>query len=258
MSLFSSFPNVELQVDDFVVTNPMEGAPSDTLLAVGRLSGAIDLRAYLKNKEIILHDLTLSRGKINIYTSESGETNYAIFHPSEEKAEEPSEFDLGKLMSAADLKKIALEDVDIKYISTPDTLSAELADVGLRLSGAMRGESLRGELNLAVSAISLTTSAGPMASEWPLSLDVPFKAEAGVATLDGASLALADLIELAAEGTVAKDGEAIVTDLSLNLSELDLQKTLAALPESLKEMVSATLMCTQQMTQASFSLNSLV
>lgn len=238
VSLFSSFPNVELQVDNFVVTNPIAGAPSDTLLAVGRLSGAIDLRAYLKNKEIILHDLTLSRGKINIYTSESGETNYAIFPQTEEKTEEPTELDLGKLMSAADLKKIALEDVDIKYISTPDTLSAELADVNLRLSGAMRGESLRGELNLAVNAISLTTSAGPMASEWPLSLDVPFKAEAGVATIDGASLALADLIELTAEGTVAKDGEAIDTDLTLNLSELDLQKTLAALPESFKEMVS--------------------
>lgn len=238
VSLFSSFPNLELQVDNFVITNPMAGAPSDTVVSVGRLSGAIDVKAYLKEKEIILHDLTLSSGDINIFTDASGNTNYAIFPAQAEKAEEePTAFDLGKIMSAADLKKIALEDVDIKYISTPDTLSAELAGVNLSLSGAMRGDALRGELLFGIEAINLTTSAGPLATEWPLSLKVPFKAEAGVATLDKATLSVADLIELAVEGTLGKDGEAIDTDLLLTLSELDIENTLAALPSSFRDLV---------------------
>ncbi len=238
ISLFSSFPNLELQIDDFVITNNMVSAPSDTLLSVGRLSGAIDVKAYLKNKEIILHDLTLSRGTINLFIDAEGNTNYAIFPAQAEKEnEEPSSLDLGKIMSAADLKKIALEDVDIQYISIPDTLSAGLSGVDLSLSGAMRGESLRGALSLGIEAIDLATSAGPLATDWPLSLNIPFKADSGVATLNKATLSVADLIELAVEGTLGKEDEAINTNLLLTLGELDIEKTLAALPASFKELV---------------------
>lgn len=238
VSLFSSFPNLELQVDNFVITNPMEGAPSDTVVSVGRLSGAIDVKAYLKNKEIVLHDLTLSRGDINIFTDASGKANYAIFPAKEEEiVEEPTTFDLGKIMSAADLKKIALEEVDIKYISTPDTLKAELEGVNLALNGSMRGETLRGQLLFGIEAIDLTISSDPLATDWPLSLKIPFKAEDGMATLDKATLSVADLIELALDGTLSKEGEAISTDLSLKVSDLDVGKTLAALPASFKDLV---------------------
>lgn len=238
VSLFSSFSTLELQIDNFVITNPMEGAPSDTVVSVGRLSGAIDVKAYLKNKEIILHDLTLSRGNINIFTDSSGKTNYDIFPAKEEEvAEESVPLDLGKIMSAADLKKIALEEVDIKYISIPDTLSAEFAGVNLSLSGSMRGENLRGQLLFGIEAINMTTSAGPLATDWPLSLKVPFKAEGGVATLNKATLSVADLIELAVDGTLSKEGEGIDTDLSLIVSDLDIETTLAALPASFRELV---------------------
>ncbi len=238
LTLFATFPNLGVRIDNFGLINPTEGAPSDTLLSLGKLTASIDVKSYLKDKSIILHDLTLSNGEINIFIGEGGANNFGIFATSDEEKESEGTFDLASIVSSADLKKIALEEINLRYQSSADSLSAELRGLDMELRGKM-AEQIEGTLSLDVDAISLSTAAGAMATEWPLSLRVPFSTDRTItsATLSEATLSVAELIDLQIDGSVSKEETGIATNLSMHLDPIDIERTLAALPKSLSTMV---------------------
>ncbi len=239
LTLFSTFPNLGVQIDNFILTNPTQGAPSDTLLSLGRLTASIDVKAYLKERAIILHDLTLTNGDINIFIGEDGLTNFDIFvTATEEKPTEERSLDLATIMSSADLKKIALDGIDLHYSSNPDSLSAELCGLKMELRGKM-AEKIEGTLLFDVESLSLATADGAMATEWPISLRVPFSADRDLtsATVEEATLALAKLIDLQVGGTMNKIEEGVTTDLTLHLAPLDIERTLALLPPAFSSLV---------------------
>ena len=59
LTLFKTFPDVGLTVNEVEVVNPMEGAPSAEVAYIDQLTVGLDLKKFLKEKEVEVHQVLL-------------------------------------------------------------------------------------------------------------------------------------------------------------------------------------------------------
>ena len=52
LTFFSTFPDFGVKVSQFALINPVADAPSDTLVDVDEFVGVVDVKAWLKRKEL--------------------------------------------------------------------------------------------------------------------------------------------------------------------------------------------------------------
>ncbi|MCR5139261.1 MAG: AsmA family protein [Bacteroidaceae bacterium] len=129
LTLFKTFPQLGLDVNDVVLINPTEGAKTDTVAALGHLTLAVDAKAFLRDRSIIVRGLDIADGTAYLYTSETGVSNLDIF-PKSDKEKKESSFDLSSL------------DVDIDHI-TVSRLSATLDNRKAGLNTGVDGFDLK-------------------------------------------------------------------------------------------------------------------
>lgn len=129
LTLFKTFPQLGLDVNDVVLINPTEGAKTDTVAALGHLTLAVDAKAFLRDRSIIVRGLDIADGTAYLYTSETGVSNLDIF-PKSDKEKKDSSFDLSSL------------DVDIDHI-TVSRLSATLDNRKAGLNTGVEGLDLK-------------------------------------------------------------------------------------------------------------------
>ena len=55
LTLLSTFPDAGLRVDNLLLVNPTDGAPSDTLARISNLTVGLDVMAFLKERKVIVH-----------------------------------------------------------------------------------------------------------------------------------------------------------------------------------------------------------
>lgn len=89
LTIVKTFPYVGLEVQGLYVINPVEGAPSDTVLAIPRLVVGVDIKqaldGHLVIKQCQLQDMTAS-----IYIGSEGQTNYDVLSlPHDTTSSEP-------------------------------------------------------------------------------------------------------------------------------------------------------------------------
>ena len=61
LTLFKTFPNIGLELDQVAIMSPMAGAPSDTLASIDKLTLSADAKKFLKEKQIVVKKLILAR-----------------------------------------------------------------------------------------------------------------------------------------------------------------------------------------------------
>ena len=99
LTLFKTFPYVGLEVQGVSLVNPMEGAVSDTLARIGSVGVGINLREYLKNKNIEVTKLVVDDVAANLYTNKEGKSNYDVFPSSDEDTTASEPFEMPELVS---------------------------------------------------------------------------------------------------------------------------------------------------------------
>ena len=57
LTLFKTFPDAGLRIDEVYIVNPVEGAPSDTVARIGSLTVGVDVKRFLKDKEVVVHQV---------------------------------------------------------------------------------------------------------------------------------------------------------------------------------------------------------
>ena len=82
LTLFKTYPNVGLDVENVVLINPYtlpdsntlaaKAVHNDTLAHIGSLTVGIDLKAFLKDRSIIVRQVRLDRAQANLYTAPDG------------------------------------------------------------------------------------------------------------------------------------------------------------------------------------------
>ena len=143
LTLFKTFPNAGIEIQNVSFVNPMDGSPSDTLAQVGSLTVGVNIREYLKHKNIIVQQVCLDDAYATIYINEKGENNFSIF-PSSEDTTKSEPF---QLPDGIDLDKIKLHNFNCRFIDSKDSISANVQNLNLGLAASLK-EAKDGSLTL--------------------------------------------------------------------------------------------------------------
>lgn len=157
LTLFKTFPDAGLTVDDVYVVNPMTGAPSDTVARIGNLTVGVDVKRYLKEKEVIVHQVLLDDVNANLYIDSAGHSNFDIFpHGDDDNDDDNKPFSLDSLPNI-DLRKIKISDLDASLHNEQGRMQASVDDLGLTVVGTLKEGRVDATLELGSETIALQT-----------------------------------------------------------------------------------------------------
>lgn len=151
LTLLSTFPDAGLRIDDVVIINPMAGGQSDTLAYIGSLTVGIDVKAFIKENKVIVHQVKLDDATANLYINHDGKSNFDIFPPSD-KVEDTSSASLPQLI---DLKKIKVCNLNARYLDEKRGMEASVANVDIALKGTMRYNDIDADIDFESQRIDL-------------------------------------------------------------------------------------------------------
>ena len=156
LTLFKTFPDAGLQIDDLYVVNPVEGAPSDTVARIGNLTVGVDVKKYFKEKEVVVHQLLLNNVTASLYVDDSGRANYDIFPHSDDEDTVKNPFSLDSLPNI-DLRKIKISNTGASFINAANGMEAGVDDFDLCIVGTLREGRVDADLELGTDRINLVT-----------------------------------------------------------------------------------------------------
>ena len=141
LTLFSSFPNVSLQLHDVTLINPCEGEVSDTVAAIKRCEAVLDIEDLLKENTITLRRLHLNGGLANLYIKEDGSTNFMVFAMDTTAVEDTTNIDFA--IPDIDIQEITFNDIDITYYDKAADMGAMVKGCSMALNGKWKEEQLK-------------------------------------------------------------------------------------------------------------------
>ena len=153
LTLFKTFPEVGLEIENVALINPMAGSPSDTLANIDNLIVVLDAKKLLKEKEIIVRKCILEDAFVNLYTDSIGNTNLNVFN-SKEDDDTSDSFDY-----LVDIEEIKLKNSTLLYTDDRKQMNAYAENLNLDLKGKMEDKDIDADLTLKASAIDLKMKA---------------------------------------------------------------------------------------------------
>ncbi len=153
LALFSTFPNVSLQLSDVVLVNPVEGTPNDTVATIEHGLAVLDIDALLNERIVVLRRLQLDGGWINLYTDANGIANYMIFSAdtlTEESANEKS-FDIPNV----DLEEIGIQNIHVDYHDAFAGQKVAIDGLSLNVNGHLFDKHLQATLRTSLHKVML-------------------------------------------------------------------------------------------------------
>ena len=151
LTFFSTFPHFGLAIDSLTVVNPVEGAPSDTVLSVPHAITSVDVMALLNENTLSIPTLRMPDLQANIYIAADGQANYDILAlPQDTTTEDTTAFVLP-------FEKIAVGELvvsakSLRYTSEPDTMDIALHQTAIQTAIDMVG------MRVALHHAQLTTN----------------------------------------------------------------------------------------------------
>ena len=143
LTFISTYPDAGLALKDVTLIKKIPGTPNDTLAHIGDVTLGIDLMAFLKDDELIVHQVIVDNVEANIYIDKEGRSNLAIVPPSTDTT--PTQ--LPKLI---DLKKIEINNLNAKLKDERDGIDAELCDLELVVNGKVKDSDVAGKANVLI------------------------------------------------------------------------------------------------------------
>ena len=239
LTIISTFPDAGLRIKGLYILNPMDGAPSDTVLAVQELVAAVDIKKAIKG-DIFIEKLTLSNAEANVYINKYGLTNVDILRLSADSVQEQDEKKdtIGgwRLNSIGWKETIALNATHLHFIDDKDSISARID--GLKVNLTEKGTAAIPAccLELFAPHISAVIKDEPYAQDLNVSLTLPIRFDSAV-HIDGTQLAF-NQFQVALDGSITvvqscgwTDNQ-YLCDLKLRTTDWRISELMALLPES--------------------------
>ena len=152
LTVFKTFPDVGLEINNLVLISPTNGWTTDTLAAIDECIVSMNIKKLLREKEIIVNTCELDGGFINAFFDTEGNTNFDIFPPSETTEPEPEETE--STSYKIDLNKLKLSNVKIMYTDLGSSTIATANGLGLNLKANMDEDLIFGDLDLNIEDIT--------------------------------------------------------------------------------------------------------
>ncbi|MBR1381906.1 MAG: hypothetical protein IJ554_05475, partial [Paludibacteraceae bacterium] len=236
LTYFSTFPYFGVSVKDACLINPMEGAQSDTLVAVPELLVSLKLIDAIHGN-ICIKRFHLRDATANIYIAADGTTNFDVFKSEDDEEEEDT-------VSSWQLKSVAWEE-DLKvsarhlsFVDEKDTIAASLDEASIVLASQKRDDLDGARLDLSAQHVCATLKGEEYAQDLELRLHLPvYYKNLEHVYIDKAKLQVNNF-------GLLLDGEAGTPDLSSGVYTCDatvstdgawqIQEILALVPERFK------------------------
>lgn len=149
LTFFSTFPQFGLSIGNLILINPIPGAPSDTLMAVDRLTGLVDLKAWFRDREVVIDELIASNGVLTLYSDSLGCNNYSIMMPDTLNAGEST-----TLPSLITLNRVEFKKVGFFYLDKSMNMEISLPEMVAEMTGSLEHDTLKGQINLSQGPVS--------------------------------------------------------------------------------------------------------
>ena len=237
LTYFSTFPYFGVSVKDVCLINPMEGAQSDTLVAVPELLVSLKLIDAIHGN-ICIKRFHLRDATANIYIAADGTTNFDVFKSEDDEEEEEDEggWQLKSVRWEEDLKVSARH---LSFVDEKDTIAASLDEASIVLASQKRDDLDGARLDLSAQHVCATLKGEEYAQDLELRLHLPvYYKNLEHVYIDKAKLQVNDF-------GLLLDGEAGTPDLSSGVYTCDatvstdgawqIQEILALVPERFKE-----------------------
>ena len=236
LTYFSTFPYFGVSVKDACLINPMEGAQSDTLVAVPELLVSLKLIDAIHGN-ICIKRFHLRDATANIYIAADGTTNFDVFKSEDDEEEEEDEggWQLKSVRWEEDLKVSARH---LSFVDEKDTIAASLDEASIVLASQKRDDLDGARLDLNAQHVCATVKGEEYAQDLELRLHLPvYYKNLEHVYIDKAKLQVNDF-------GLLLDGEAGTPDLSSGVYTCDatvstdgawqIQEILALVPERFK------------------------
>ena len=236
LTYFSTFPYFGVSVKDVCLINPMEGAQSDTLVAVPELLVSLKLIDAIHGN-ICIKRFHLRDATANIYIAADGTTNFDVFKSEDDEEEEEDEggWQLKSVRWEEDLKVSARH---LSFVDEKDTIAASLDEASIVLASQNRDDLDGALLDLSAQHVCATLKGEEYAQDLELRLHLPvYYKNLEHVYIDKAKLQVNDF-------GLLLDGEAGTPDLSSGVYTCDatvstdgawqIQEILALVPERFK------------------------
>lgn len=214
LTLFRTFPDAGIDIHNVVLVNPMEGT-DDTLARLNSLVLAVNVRDFVKNRDIIVKQVLLDGVKANIYTNADGKSNYDIFPASETVDTSTSES--SPLPDNIDIQKVKVSDFNCRYQNDADRMTALVDGLDLSVNGTLKQSVADGKMKLSTQSVQFLSRDSlmqPSISALLSDLTLSLKASGSTDDLEGAlqlSLPKAD---------ISLDGTTYATDSTARRKKL--------------------------------------
>ncbi len=173
LTFFSTFPDFVLHLHGLTLFNPMDGAPSDTLLSASSACATIDIQEFVRHNAVVIREVLLEDAKVLAFIDADGKANFDIMPPTEDL--DTADFELP--FSRLDVEKIKMSNTRIAYYDLPMKLQADLK--GVKALMTLRGENalLAGNINLQSNSIELVYDSISYLDNVPARISTPFSFE---------------------------------------------------------------------------------
>lgn len=157
LSIFKTFPDAGLTINDVYIINPMDGAVSDTVAYIGNLTIGVNVKHYLKAKEVVVHQVLLDDVQASLYIDSLGNSNFDIFpHSEDDEDTVKTPFSLDSLPNI-DLKKIKISDFNANLLNEQGRMDASVDNLGLCIVGTLIDGMVDADLDLGTDRIVFVT-----------------------------------------------------------------------------------------------------
>ncbi len=170
LTFFSTFPEFGLRANGLYIINPMEGAPSDTLLAAPEVLATVDIMQFLQESNLEVHSLTLTDAQANLFINAAGQTNFDIFPASTDTIQEPDTTAFSLPFNDLVVDNLLLTAPTIRFISEQDSIYATLQHTTLQAHiNHWDDVNLQGQ----IAALSLQIADEQLADSLQLGIQLP-------------------------------------------------------------------------------------
>ena len=237
LTYFSTFPYFGVSVKDACLINPMEGAQSDTLVAVPELLVSLKLIDAIRGN-ICIKRFHLRDATANIYIAADGTTNFDVFKSEDDDEEEEEDEGGWQLKSVRWEEDLKVSARHLSFVDEKDTIAASLDEASIVLASQKRDDLDGARLDLSAQHVCATLKGEEYAQDLELRLHLPvYYKNLEHVYIDKAKLQLNDF-------GILLDGEAGTPDLSSGVYTCDatvstdgawqIQEILALVPERFK------------------------
>lgn len=240
LTFFRTFPDFGLSVKGLYIINPMEGAQSDTVLAIPELVVGVDLAKAIDGcidiKKFHLEDV-----EANIYIDSEGKSNVDILNLSQDTVEDNDTTEGGWVLREIELNenRFIIEADKLTYLNVRDSMDANVQDMGIEICYEEQREMLT--LNVDANDVDFTMKDETLVEDVKLHISLPLGVrENGLIVVDDGQLAVNEF-QINLDGGVTfpycMSTLYMNPDLHISTNDWQVSSLLALLPESYQSLV---------------------